>query len=415
MRPRRRASGPVLTLRGRGVAAARRAAVFPRQRDADQPFDVAQIRHLVASRDQRDRDALGARPRGAADAVDIGLGHVRQVGRLFPLSFGAEGSCQIGGNVATNCGGVHVVRYGNMRNLIAGLEVVLPDGQIWNGLRGLRKDNAGYDMKQIFIGSEGTLGIITAAVLKLSPLPRTMATAFVAVPSPRHAIRLLTRAKNVAGDRITAFELIQRLCVEIAQKHVPAARDPLANKHDWYVLIELADQEAGEATREVLEGLLEAGLDADEIVDGVVAASKSEAEALWQVRENITEGLRHEGASFKHDISVPISKIDVFQRTDAALAQAFPGIRPFSFGHLGDGNVHYNPLQAEGADKQEWARKGPAVTRIVHDIVMELNGSISAEHGIGQLRLNEMPHCKSAVEIAMMATLKKASNSCSTS
>lgn len=333
----------------------------------------------------------------------------REHDRLFPLSFAAEGSCQIGGNVATNCGGVHVVRYGNMRNLVAGLEVVLPDGQIWNGLRGLRKDNAGYDMKQIFIGSEGTLGIITAAVLKLSPLPRTTATAFVAVPSPRHAIRLLTRAKNAAGDRIAAFELIQRLCVEIAQKHVPAARDPLAEKHDWYVLIELADQDAGEAIRELLEELLEAGMDAGEILDGVVAASKSEAEALWQVRENVTEGLRHEGASFKHDISVPISKIDVFlERTDAALAQAFPGIRPFSFGHLGDGNVHYNPLQPEGADKQEWARKTPAVTRMVHDIIMQLNGSISAEHGIGQLRLEEMPRCKSAVELEMMVTLKKA-------
>jgi len=333
----------------------------------------------------------------------------KEAGRLFPLSFAAEGSCQIGGNIATNCGGVHVLRYGNTRNLVAGLEVVLPDGRIWNGLRGLRKDNAGYDMKQIFIGSEGTMGIITAAVLKLSPLPRATATAFVAVPSPRHAIKLLTRAKAAVGDRIIAFELIQRLCIEIAHKHVPAACDPLQRPFEWYVLTELADQDANDRIQGMLADVLEAAMEAGEVLDGVTAVSKSEADALWQIREGIPEGQRHEGCSYKHDVSVPISKVDVFlERADHALMQAFPGIRPFSFGHLGDGNVHYNPMQPDGADPKEWVKNLPAANRIVHDIIMDLDGSISAEHGIGQLRLDELPRCKAAIEVEMMATLKKA-------
>ncbi len=334
----------------------------------------------------------------------------RDVGRLFPMSLAAEGSCQIGGNIATNAGGVQVVRYGNMRNLVAGLEVVLPDGRIWDGLRGLRKDNAGYDMKQIFIGSEGTLGIVTAAVLKLSPLPRATATALVAVSAPSDAVDLLTRAKGVAGDRIVTFELIQRDCIDVARRHVPDVPDPLRDRYPWYVLVELADQDtAGNRLTEMLEGILEAGMEAGEVLDGVVAASKAQADSLWRIREGIPEGQKREGVSFKHDVSVPISRVARFlDRANAALERACPGIRPFAFGHLGDGNIHFNPIQAEGGDPAEWRMKLATVNAIVHDIVVELGGSISAEHGIGRLRIDEMPRYKSAVELDMMVTLKRA-------
>ena len=333
----------------------------------------------------------------------------RDVGRLFPMSLAAEGSCQIGGNIATNAGGVQVLRYGNMRNLVAGLEVVLPDGRIWDGLRGLRKDNAGYDLKQIFIGSEGTLGIVTAAVLKLSPLPRATATALVAVSAPSDAVDLLTRAKGVAGDRIVTFELIQRACIDVARRHVPDVPDPLRDRYPWYVLVELADQDSGNRLAEMLESILEAGMEAGEVLDGVVAASKAQADSLWRIREGIPEGQKREGVSFKHDVSVPISRVARFlDRTDAALERACPGIRPFSFGHLGDGNIHYNPIQAEDGDPAEWRAKLATVNAIVHDIVVDLGGSISAEHGIGRLRIDEMPRYKSPVELEMMATLKRA-------
>ncbi|CAO3431459.1 FAD-binding oxidoreductase [Azospirillum doebereinerae] len=333
----------------------------------------------------------------------------RDVGRLFPMSLAAEGSCQIGGNIATNAGGVQVVRYGNMRNLVAGLEVVLPDGRIWNGLRGLRKDNAGYDMKQIFIGSEGTLGIVTAAVLKLSPLPRATATALVAVSSPSDAVDLLTRAKGKVGDRIITFELIQRFCIDIARRHVPDVPDPLNDVYPWYVLVELADQDSGERLAGMLEGILEAAMEAGEVLDGVVAASKAQADSLWRIREGIPEGQKREGVSYKHDVSVPISKVALFlDRANAALERDFPGIRPFSFGHLGDGNIHYNPIQGEDGDPAEWKARLGAVNAIVHDIVVDLGGSISAEHGIGRLRIDELPRYKSPVELDMMAALKMA-------
>ena len=304
---------------------------------------------------------------------------------------------------------MQVLRYGNMRNLVAGLEVVLPDGRVWDGLRGLRKDNAGYDMKQVFIGSEGTLGIITAAVLKLSPLPRESATALVALSSPSDAVALLNRAKATAGDRIVTFELIQRLCIDIARKHVPDVPDPLRGVYPWYVLVELADQDAGGDLAGMLEGILEGALEAGEMLDGVVAASKAQAASLWRIREGIPEGQKKEGVSYKHDVSVPISKVARFlDRTDAALSREFPGIRPFSFGHLGDGNIHYNPIQAEDGDTAAWRARLGTVNAIVHDIVVELGGSISAEHGLGRLRIDELPRYKSTVEMEMMAALKAA-------
>lgn len=332
----------------------------------------------------------------------------REAGRLFPLSLGAEGSCQIGGNLSTNAGGVQALRYGTARNLVAGLEVVLPDGRVWNGLRGLRKDNAGYDLKQVFIGAEGTLGIITGATLKLLPLPEATVTAFLATPSPSHAVAWLRRAKAALGEAITSCELMERACIEVARKHNDRIQDPLASVHPWYLLVELTGQGASEALEERLLAVFEAGLEARELVDGVVASSAAQAEALWRIREGAPEGQRLEGASFKHDVSVPISQVDRFiAEANAALAQRFPGIRSFAFGHLGDGNIHYNPIQAEGEPAETWQGRLPEVNRIVHDIVARLGGSITAEHGVGRLRIAEIRRYKSDLELEMMARLKR--------
>jgi FAD/FMN-containing dehydrogenase len=331
----------------------------------------------------------------------------REVDRLFPLSLGAEGSCQIGGNISTNAGGVQVVRYGTTRDLVAGLEVVLPDGRMWNGLRGLRKDNAGYDLKQLFIGAEGTLGMITAATLRLSPLPKASATAFLATPSPRAAVAFLRRARASLAERVTSMELLERRCVDVAMKHNSRVQDPLADKYPWYLLVELADQDGDDALQARLLALLEEGLAAEELLDGVVAASAEQAAGLWRIREGTPEGHKREGVSYKHDVSVPISKVpDFIAETNAALEARFPGMRSFAFGHMGDGNIHYNPIQAEGGDPAEWAPRLAEVNRIVHDIVMRMGGSITAEHGVGRLRLEEVEHYKTDVEMDMMARLK---------
>lgn len=332
----------------------------------------------------------------------------RAAGRLFPLSLGAQGSCQIGGNISTNAGGIQVLRYGNMRALVAGLEVVLPDGRVWDGLRGLCKDNAGYDMKQVFIGAEGTLGIITAATLRLFPLPEGQATAFLATPSPAMAVAWLRRAKAMLGDRITAMELIERRCLEIARLHDSSIPDPLGTAHPWYLLMELSDQNTDHDLAARLEALFEAGLKAGEVVDGLIAASGIQAAALWRIREAIPEGQKREGISFKHDISVPISAVATFlAEADGALQARFPGIRSFSFGHVGDGNIHYNPIQARGEAEATWAGRLPEVNRIVHDIVHRLRGSITAEHGIGRLRVGEIARYKPPFELEMMACIKR--------
>ena len=333
----------------------------------------------------------------------------RDADRLFPLSLGAEGSCQIGGNISTNAGGVQVLRYGNTRNLVCGLEVVLPDGRIWNGLRGLRKDNSGYDLKQLFIGAEGTLGIVTAATLRLFPLPKVSATALLATHSPRHAVAWLRRAKTMLGDRISSIELIERVCIDVACKHSDRVQDPLTQRYPWYLLVELTDQDPNDDLESRLLGAFEKGAEAEEILDGVVAASAEQAKALWRIREATPETHRHEGISYKHDVSVPISRIaDFIAQANEALANRFPGIRSFAFGHLGDGNIHFNPLQAEGGSPDEWRPRLAEVNRIVHDIVARLGGSITAEHGIGRLRIAEMERYKSDVELDMMATLKAA-------
>ena len=333
----------------------------------------------------------------------------RAVDRLLPLSLAAEGSCQIGGNLATNAGGTQVLRYGNARALVLGLEVVLPDGRVWDGLRGLRKDNTGYDLKQLFIGSEGTLGVITAAVLKLFPLPTDVQTALVAVPGPAAAVALLGQARAAVGEQVTSFELMQRICLDLTLRHIPDIADPFADPHPWYVLIEVAGQGAPGTLRGPLENFLGAAAEAGQVLDAVIGASEAQGQALWRLRETITEAQTHEGASIKHDVSVPLSLIPTFlERVDSALEAAYPGIRIVAFGHIGDGNIHYNPIGPETMTAEAFVAETANVNRAVHDIVTELNGSISAEHGLGRLRRDEAKRYKPAVEIELMQRIKRA-------
>jgi FAD/FMN-containing dehydrogenase len=331
-----------------------------------------------------------------------------EAGRLFPLSLAAEGTATIGGNLATNAGGVQVLRYGNARELCLGLEVVLPDGRVWSGLRALRKDNTGYDLKHLFIGAEGTLGLITAAVLKLFSRPRATATAWASVPTPTAAVALLTRLRERIGGRVTAFEIVGRPALELVLKHIPDSRDPLPDTSPWQVLIELSDTmetDLAEPLAEVLADAVAAG----EARDAAIAASEAQARALWALRENISEAQKIEGLSIKHDISLPVSRIAEFiERCDAALAAAFPGLRIVCFGHLGDGNLHYNQSKPAAQDNAAFIARTEAVNRVVHDLVHELDGSISAEHGLGQLKRAEVLRYKSAVEMDMMRAVKQA-------
>ncbi len=330
-------------------------------------------------------------------------------GRLFPLSLAAEGSATIGGNLSTNAGGVQVLRYGNMRELTLGLEVVLADGRIWNGLRALRKDNTGYDLKHLFIGAEGTLGVITCAVLKLFPRPRVSATAWVALRDPAAAVALLGRLTDHCGERVSAFEIIGRKALDLALKHIPGSRDPLAGAHAWQVLVELTDTLAGFDLDAALETLLAAEIEAGRVEDAVIAQSEAQAAALWQLRENISEAQKIEGVSIKHDISVPVSRISEFiARADEALERRFPGVRIVCFGHIGDGNLHYNLSKPEAQDNAGFIEQTGAVNLIVHDLADELSGSISAEHGLGQLKRAEILRYKSAVEMDLMRAIKLA-------
>ncbi len=327
----------------------------------------------------------------------------RAADRLFPLALAAEGSCQIGGNLSTNAGGVQVLRYGNTRDLTLGLEVVLPGGEIWNGLRGLRKDNTGYDLKHLFIGAEGTLGIITAAVLKLFPLPRTQTTCWFNVASPSVAVDLLNRAKTEFDAQLTAFELVSEAALGLVLKNIPASTRPTASS-PWYILAEFSDP-VPEAVEHWLAAQLESGL----VADGALATSQAQAAKLWALRENISEAQKIDGISIKHDIAVPVSAIpDFLETADAALAQAFPGIRVVAFGHVGDGNLHYNLSKPDAQDNSTFIAAQLEVNRLVHDIVHSLNGSISAEHGIGQLKREEILRYKSPVEMALMRSVKQA-------
>ena len=329
-------------------------------------------------------------------------------GLLFPLSLASEGSCTIGGNLSTNAGGTAVLRFGNARELALGIEVVLPDGRIWDGLRGLRKDNTGYDLKHLFIGAEGTLGIITAAVLKLFPAPRSRATALVAVPDVDAAVRLLSVLKTALSDRLVGFELMSAFSIALSRKHHPPSPDPLPG-HAWYVLVQADDPADNAPLHDHLERALANAVDAGLVSDATIAQSDSQRAALWALRENISEGQRREGPNIKHDIAVPVSAIPQFLRdAEAALAAALPGVRFVTFGHLGDGNLHYNLSAPDGMPPHDLMMRAPIANRIVHDLVHAASGSISAEHGIGQLKRDELKRYKPAVELELMSRIKSA-------
>ena len=331
-----------------------------------------------------------------------------EVQRLFPLSLAAEGSCQIGGNLSTNAGGVQVLRYGNTRELTLGLEVVLPSGEIWNGLRGLRKDNTGYDLKHLFIGAEGTLGVITAAVLKLFPLPQASATAWLAIDAPLAAVQLLGDLQAAFGASLTACELVSDISLGLVLKHIPGSLPPLSPS-PWHLLIELSGGGEEGILRQALETFLGTALERATIADAALAQSGEQAKRLWALRENIGEAQKIEGLSIKHDVSVPISRIPEFiVRADQALQQAFPDIRIVAFGHIGDGNLHYNQSKSAAGENAAFIDAQPEVNRIVYELVHELGGSISAEHGIGQLKREELLRYKSPVEIEMMRAVKRA-------
>ena len=333
----------------------------------------------------------------------------REHDRLFPLSLAAEGSCTIGGNLSTNAGGTAVLRYGNTRELTLGLEVVLPSGEVWSALRGLRKDNTGYDLKQIFVGAEGTLGIITAAVLKLFPLPKSNATAFVGVTSPAQALQLFNQLRANCAERLTGFELISRVCLDFVLHHIPNTHDPLTTPFPWYVLIELSESAATLEAADMLEHELGNALEQSIAIDAVIAKSTAQSQALWALRENISEAQRFEGASIKHDISVPISRIAEFvTRASAALEAAFQGIRIVAFGHMGDGNLHFNCSKPIAQSDAEFFAQSHRINEIVHDLVHGMNGSISAEHGLGQLKREEITRYKTALELDLMRAVKRA-------
>jgi FAD/FMN-containing dehydrogenase len=331
-------------------------------------------------------------------------------GYLFPLSLAAEGSCTIGGNLATNAGGTQVVRYGNARELCLGLEVVTAQGEVWEGLSGLRKDNTGYDLRDLFIGSEGTLGVITAATLKLYPLPRATLTAWAAVPSMDAALALLGLAHKHLGASLTGFEVMGQFALSLVAKHMPQLRIPFQQESPYCVLLESADQESEQHARGQIERLLETALEDGCATDAVVAENIAQARSLWHVREAIPLAQAEEGLNIKHDISIPVSRIPAFcAQTDALLQREIPGVRLVNFGHLGDGNLHYNVQAPEGGDMQAFLRdQEERVNALVFDQVQRFGGSISAEHGIGTLKVDKLPHYKSPVALRLMQAVKNA-------
>jgi FAD/FMN-containing dehydrogenase len=329
--------------------------------------------------------------------------------RQFPLRLGSEGSCQIGGNLATNAGGTAVLRYGMVRDLVLGLEVVLADGRVLDGLGKLRKDNSGYDLRNLFIGSEGTLGIITAACLKLFPTPAETATAMVAVRDPAAAIDLLTALRAASGDTVTTFELIPRLAVDLTTRHISGISDPFAQRFEWQVLIELTSSRANSGLAAALEECLARESANGGVLDAVLATSERQRQSMWRLRESIPEAQRHAGASIKHDVSVPISAIaDFIQRAAFWIAARVPDGELIAYGHLGDGNLHFNIQQRLGTDANAFLGRAEAIHRAVYDLAAEYHGSFSAEHGIGQLKLDELLRYKDPVSIDLMRTLKHA-------
>lgn len=329
-------------------------------------------------------------------------------GCLYPLSLGAEGSCTIGGNLSTNAGGTQVLRYGNTRELALGLEVVLADGQVLSDLNRLRKNNTGYDLRNLFIGAEGTLGIITAAVLKVFPQPRQKATAWIGLRSAQDALKLFAQLRNVAGENLTGFEFMRGIVLDFVLKHMPASQAPLAERHEAYVLAELTspDPEADLAGR--LEAVLAQAFEDDLVQDAVIASNEGQAKALWRLREDMSDAQKFEGGSIKHDVSVPVSRVaDFLDVATAACEAEMPGLRVAAFGHFGDGNIHFNLSQPIGADKQTFLHEWGHFNRIVHDIVAGMGGSFSAEHGIGMLKRDELARYKNPVALDVMRRIKQ--------
>ncbi len=410
------------------------------------PFDTAAVAAIIAACAEHRVPIVpqggntglvgGATPDGSGEAIVLSLKRMQRVrevdpindtitveagcvlhdvqqaaiaaGRLFPLSLAAEGSATIGGNLSTNAGGTQVLRYGNARELALGLEVVLPSGEIWNGLRGLRKDNTGYDLRDLFIGAEGTLGVITAACLKTFPLPRAYATALIALDAVSPALTLLTLAQSLAGPTLTAFELFSAKCLQLVTHHFPDQRLPFARNYAQYVLLQLSDHEDQQHAAALLQTIAAQALEQGLITDAVIAQSAAQSRSLWMLRELIPEAQVREGKNIKHDVALPISSIARFiEETDALLAQRFPGIGMVTFGHLGDGNLHYNIIPPSGADAAKFFAQQPAVFECVHDQVTRFSGSISAEHGIGQLKRDENARYKSDVEMNLMRAIKR--------
>jgi D-lactate dehydrogenase (cytochrome) len=368
---------------------------------------------------------LGADPDNFTLTVEAGciLSDVQAaaaaVDRLFPLSLAAEGSCQIGGNLATNAGGTQVLRYGNARDLVLGLEVVLPDGRILDTLRGLRKDNTGYDLRHLFCGAEGTLGIITAAVLKLFPRPREQVTAMLALSSLQAAIPVLARARAETGDAITACEFISRTALDMVLRHIPGTREPLAQRYEQYLLLEAtstaipeqgaARSESAEQLLRACEGLFSECSDAGLIEDAALAQSPAQRAEFWRIRESIPEAQKPEGVSLKHDVAVPVSRVAEFvQEASARVQAAVPGLRVCAFGHIGDGNIHFNLSQPVGMSASAFLAERERVATLVHDLAVAMNGSFSAEHGIGCLKRDELRRYRSEVELDVMRAIKQA-------
>ena len=333
----------------------------------------------------------------------------READRLFPLSLAAEGSCQIGGNIATNAGGIHVMRYGPMRDLVLGLEVVLPSGEIWDGLKTLLKDNTGYDLKQLFIGAEGTLGIITRATLKLFPAPRTAETAIIGSDSVEDLLAILARLRKRFGDKVSAYEIFPRSALEMVLRHIPGTKHPFQEPPAWYAVTDLWDVTPNPSLGGDLEQELAGCLDQGLAGDAVAARSLGQAKDFWKLRETIAEAQKLDGDGIKHDISVPLGAIPEFiRRADLALEKIIPGFKQIAFGHAGDGNIHYDPCPPAGMDQKTFLGFRPEVNRAVHDIVADLGGSISAEHGIGATRLSELAHYQSKTGLALRSAIKKA-------
>jgi FAD/FMN-containing dehydrogenase len=325
--------------------------------------------------------------------------------RLFPLSLGAEGSCTIGGNLSTNAGGTAALAYGVAREMALGLEVVLADGRILNGLSKLKKDNTGYDLRNLFIGAEGTLGIITAATLKLFPKPRAVETAFIGLQSPAQALKLLSISRNEAAGSLTSFELLADIAVDFSVRHGIDIRDPLTGKHPWYVLMELSSSR--EDARDTLEAILAQGMEDGIVDDAVIAANLGQRSAFWKLRDEMSAAQKPEGGSIKHDISVPVAAVPEFiAEANAAVIKLIPGSRPVPFGHLGDGNIHYNVSQPVGGNAADFLAQWHAVNAVVFEIVLRMGGSISAEHGIGVLKRDELPDVKDKIAIELMRGIK---------